>query len=164
MDWKNKVPNLLLRACPLVMFMKLVGKHLRVRLCIGAGVQKLARCYLEVLYLFEGVATKQPCRQIRGTHKLQPRFLCRTLERNYVMPVSLWVHLSVDVKSTGPSKLELQGYSSWIRTSLNEDIHWYLGECKQEMLTWSFVHTGARRPNPGCKATDQRCCTMSTGT
>ena len=34
---------------------------------ITFGVQKLARCYLEVLYLFEGVATKQPCRQIRRT-------------------------------------------------------------------------------------------------
>ena len=36
-DWKNKVPNLLLPAWPLVMFMTLVGKHLRVRFCIGEG-------------------------------------------------------------------------------------------------------------------------------
>ena len=49
------------------MFMKLVVKHLRIRFCIGEGVRKLARCYLEVLYLFEGVATKQPCPQIRRT-------------------------------------------------------------------------------------------------
>lgn len=67
MDWKNRVPNLLLRAWPLVMFMTLVGKHLRVRFCVGEGVRKLARCYLEVSFLFEGVATQQPCRQVRRT-------------------------------------------------------------------------------------------------
>ena len=36
-DWKNMVPNLLLRAWPLGMFMTLVGERLRVRFCTGEG-------------------------------------------------------------------------------------------------------------------------------